>query len=964
VPRVSVRGEFAVRGEVIDIFVSGREEAIRIVLGFDEVEEIRLFNPVTQASIEKREEAVLFPVRELVLDDDLINAIAGRLIPQGFEEEAAEVLRQELAVNPEKTGVELYYPMAFSKQYCLLDYLSRGSTLYLHDMERLERGSQVLRKEYLELYRKALNEKRVVPKPKDILLDLSKIQKSFHRIVRFPLIKSAETSRPLDLQCDPPRSFFGNIPFMQEELESLIKSGYRIWIFAVYPAQAERIKAILKGLDVEILPLGISRGFVLPVLKIMVIQENEIFGRKKRIPHSVQKVKSKPIDTFVDLDPGDYVVHINYGIGVFKGIERIRAAGSERDYIHLEYADSEILYIPIEQVNLVQKYIAQDGRTLRLDRIGGKSWENRKKRVKKSVEDLAESLLRLYAKRRSTQGYAFSPDTDWQSQFEAGFPYQETEDQLKCIDKVKGDMEEPFPMDRLVCGDVGYGKTEIALRAAFKTVMDGKQVALLAPTTILVEQHYETFLERFQSFPVNIAMLSRFKTRKDQLEIIKKLMEGDVDVVIGTHRAVQRDVIFKNLGLIVIDEEQRFGVKHKERLKELKTSVDCLTLTATPIPRTLHMSLMKIRDMSILNTPPPNRHPIETFVMEFNEEIVARAIRREITRQGQVYYLHNRVKTIPEIHSFLRELLPEVSFQIAHGQMENEELEDIMHRFIRGEFQVLLSTTIIENGLDIPNVNTIIIDRADMLGIAQLYQLKGRVGRSDIPACAYLLYPEKRALTELAMKRLKIISDFTELGSGFKIALKDLEIRGAGNILGREQSGDILAVGFDMYVRLLDESVIELQNDSEEQPPDVYLELEYSGYIPDTFISDPMEKMEVYKKIASITTDDEHDRVYAEMEDRFGPLPDEMMSILSISEIRVICKKLFISSLKEKNGVVTVEFSKISRISASRAVRLIQESGGRIYLDNRHPTCLFIKTGKINLQEKSEFLRDRLSRLL
>jgi transcription-repair coupling factor (superfamily II helicase) len=435
-------------------------------------------------------------------------------------------------------------------------------------------------------------------------------------------------------------------------------------------------------------------------------------------------------------------------------------------------------------------------------------------------------------------------------------------------------------------------------------------------------------------------------------------------VIIGTHRLIQRDVKFKNLGLIVVDEEQRFGVRDKERLKELKTSVDCLTLTATPIPRTLHMAMMKIRDMSILNTPPPNRQPIETFIMEFNAEIVSRAIRREIQRDGQVYFLHNRVETMPQVYRFLTELLPEISMQAAHGKMNGEELEDIMRRFVACEFQVLLSTTIIENGLDIPNVNTIIIDRADMFGVSQLYQLKGRVGRSDIPAYAYLLYPDDRALTELAMKRLKIISDFTELGSGFKIALKDLEIRGAGNLLGREQSGDILAVGYDMFIRLLDDAIRELQDDVEEVPPEVLLELEYSGFIPDSYIAEPMEKMEVYKKIASITTEEEHDHVYAEIADRFGPVPDEVLSILSMSEIRIICRKLFVSALREKQGVVSVEFAKVSQVPVDRVLRLIQEAGGQVYLEQSRPNCLFLKTGAIGLKEKSEFIRDRLAALV
>ncbi|HUV07977.1 MAG TPA: transcription-repair coupling factor [Spirochaetia bacterium] len=965
VPRVSVMGEFALRGEVLDIFQAGGEEAVRIVFAYDEIEEIRLFNPNTQASTGKREEIILFPMREVVFQELTDKELENGLERGGFSTDSIRNILRVWKDEPEIKGEELYYPLFSRGKPSLLDYAGKESNLFLINSERLEQGSDTIRQEYLELYRRALSEGRLVPRPKDILNDYRPLIGKHPRTVFFPMIKAHEEKsiKRVDLKCDPPRSFFGNIPYLREELSSLMAAGYRVAIFAVYPAQAKRIEAILKDLPIEVLPLGISRGFILPELKIMVVQENEIFGRKRRIPVSVHRVESTPIDTFVDLSPGDYVVHINYGIGFFKGIERMRAAGNERDYIALEYADEERIYIPIEQVNLIQKYIAQDGIRVKLDRLGGKSWENRKIRVRKSVEELAGRLVRLYAKRRETVGIAVPPDTDWQGEFEAGFPYQETEDQLRCIEEVKRDMEQPHPMDRLVCGDVGYGKTEIALRASFKAVMGGRQVALLAPTTILVEQHFETFLERFEHFPVRIGMLSRFRSRKEQKQILQQLGDGQLDVVIGTHRLLQPDVRFKNIGLLIIDEEQRFGVKHKELLKERKTSIDCLALTATPIPRTLHMSLMKIRDMSILNTPPPNRQPIETFVMEFNEEIVARAIRHEVARNGQIYYLHNRVETMPEIHRFLQELLPEISIGVAHGKMDSEELEDIMHRFIHNEFQVLLSTTIIENGLDIPNVNTIIIDRADNFGVAQLYQLKGRVGRSDIPACAYLLYPEKRALTELAMKRLKIISDFTELGSGFKIALKDLEIRGAGNLLGREQSGDILAVGFDMYVRLLDDAIKNLSGNQEEQAPEVYLELEYAGYIPEGYISEPMEKMEVYKKIASITTDGEHDLIYSELVDRFGPLPDEVMSILSLSEIRIICKKLFIPSVIEKNGVVTVEFSRLSHLDVDRVLGLINESGGRVYLNNRKPNCLFLKTGNIGLKEKSEFIKDRLSRL-
>jgi transcription-repair coupling factor (superfamily II helicase) len=529
---------------------------------------------------------------------------------------------------------------------------------------------------------------------------------------------------------------------------------------------------------------------------------------------------------------------------------------------------------------------------------------------------------------------------------------------------VKADMESEKPMDRLICGDVGYGKTEIAMRAIFKAATAGKQVAFLAPTTILAEQHFENFKDRVGDYPLRVSMLSRLIEKKDQRATLAGLREGKVDVVIGTHRLLQKDIEFKDLGLLVVDEEQRFGVKDKERLKEIKASVDCLTLTATPIPRTLHMSLLKIRDMSVLNTPPVNRHPIETVVEEFNPELIAQAIRGEIARGGQVFYLHNRIESLQEIQTFLQQTVPEVLVETAHGQLDSSELEDIMHRFIHGGFQVLVSTTIIENGIDIPNVNTIIIDRADMYGISQLYQLRGRVGRSDRMAYAYLFYPDKRALSELAMKRLQIISDFTELGSGFKIAMKDLEVRGAGNLLGREQSGDIYAVGFDLYLRLLDSAVQRLSDSGYEAEEDTYLELEYAGYIPDEYVSLPTMKMEVYKKIASIMSQSDLDTLYQELVDRFGPLPEEVQSLLSLAELRVICKRLSIASLKERGGSVTAEFSKVAKVSVERLLRLIKESGGRVKLDPHRPNVLVITTGNIGLREKSEFIRERLASLL
>jgi len=978
VPTVTVHGEFAVRGEVIDVYPPGQDQAVRITLDFDEVTGIRSFDPLDQGSTGSLQQVEITPCREVLIDGSMAGTVRESLLAQGFSEEEVEKTISAFMDDQELGGIELFYPLCFPEHYSLMDYLGDSARVFLVDGMRLSSHAAALRKEHLELFRRARARKQVVPGPQKILLDFAIVQERMRRIVDFPALPTDAAPRhsadlgpaPADapstfiLPSDGPRSFFGNFTFFREEVESSLKNGYAVFIFAVYDVQADRLRHILKDLQVTILPQSISAGFALPDQKILAIQEAEIFGRKRRIPRSVGAVKSAAIESFVELTPGDFVVHVNYGIGAFLGIERISAAGNERDYITLEYAESEKLFIPIEQVNLIQRYIGQEGKAPRLDSLGGKGWQHRKEKAKKAVEELAEGLLELYSRRKADPGFAFAPDTDWQSEFEAAFPYQETEDQLKCIEDVKRDMENPTPMDRLVCGDVGYGKTEIALRAAFKAVMGGKQVALLAPTTILVEQHFETFQDRFGRYPVKIAMLSRFRSARELKTAVAAIADGTVDIAIGTHRLIQKDVKFRNLGLLVVDEEQRFGVKHKERLKQIKTSVDCLTLTATPIPRTLNMSLMKVRDMSILNTAPQNRLPIETYVMEYNEELVARAVRQEIDRGGQVFYLHNRVETIQAIHLSLQMLVPEVSIAVGHGQMEDDELEEVMRSFVHGERQMLLTTTIIENGLDIPNVNTIIIDRADMLGVSQLYQLRGRVGRAGVTAYAYLFYPNRRALSELSMKRLRIISDHTELGSGFKIALKDLEIRGAGNILGREQHGYILSVGYDLYLKMLDEAVAALSREGRDEAPEVFMDLEYSGFIPDSYIPDAMEKMGVYKKFAAITTEEEFDRVYREIEDRFGPIPDEVHSVLALAEIRVICRKLFITSIREEKGTLRVEFSRLSKVSIDKIVRMVREGGGRVTLDPKMPNFLLLKTGAIGLREKSEFLKDRLALLV
>ncbi len=966
VPRVTVNGEFALRGEVLDIFMPGMEEAVRIVFDFDEIGEIKLFNPITQSSTSLNNEIVIYPVKEVLWSDERIAVLEENLnkISSTLEEGPDfNQLIETLKISREIRGEELFFPLSFKKPVTLIDYISDSSALFLVQKERLETSYEVMMKEYKELYIKALRDKIPVPAPEYILNNQTIFSKP--KQINFFSLKQDKNKDLYEIECEPGRSFFGNISYLKEELEVYKDNNFSTYIFAESESQSERIKYMLNGYDVVVVPEGISSGFSLQNSRIMVIQENEIFGRRKRVPSSVKKVKSAVIDSFIELNPGDFVVHVNYGIGRFKGIERIKAAGNERDYISIEYAGEDSIFVPIEQVNLVQRYIGNEGRSARLDKIGGKSWETKKNKVRKSVEDLADMLVKLYARRQNAKGFAFPLDNDFQIAFEASFPYQETEDQLISIDEVKKDMESPRPMDRLICGDVGYGKTEVAMRAAFKAIMGGRQVALLCPTTILAEQHYENFVDRFKRFPIKIGHLSRFVSRKDQKPVLETLEDGSCDMVIGTHRILSKDLNFKNLGLMIIDEEQRFGVKDKEKLKSIKASVDSLAMSATPIPRTLHMSLLKIRDMSVLKTAPYNRQPIETFIQEYNPDIIARAIRREVERGGQVFFLHNRVESLNSVQLFLQELVPEVFIETAHGKMTGTELEDKMHRFIHGSFQVLVATTIIENGIDIPNVNTIIIDRADMYGISQLYQLRGRVGRSGRLAYAYMFYPEQKTLTELAMKRLQAISDFTELGSGFKIAMKDMEVRGAGNLLGREQSGEIVSVGFDMYLRLLEEAVAErTDDDKKDEAPDVYLELDYTGFIPDSYITDPTEKMEVYKKIASVVSDDDLDRVHGELHDRFGPLPDEVQSLLSLSEIQIICKKLWISSMKERRGVVAVEFGKIAKLSIDKVMRMTGQSGGLVKFNPANQAGILIETGKIGLKEKSEFLREKLSSLI
>lgn len=1030
VSKVAAKGEFSLRGEVLDIYLPLDENPTRITFDFDQIESFKEFEVDSQTTLKSKENIFIYPMKEVIWNEDLISTLENKLteyqesailqndsdstyeastilsaksIHLPFTQQALTYQNQmleELKTKGSSEGEELFYHFIWDKQYSVKDYFSDNTLFLFFDHDRLCNSEIAINREFMGMYRKTREELPVLP-PDLIKFNFENLQKQCLDSIFFKTIntnieqentvsdisdsnneeKSPESENSVNqnpsiiqLDMEPARSFFGNLTFMKEELDKLKADKWNVYIYADNENQKLRINEIFKEytnpedkniIPLKLIPQAITAGFIIPEIKLLVIQENEIFGRRKYIPKSLNKSKSQPIDTFVELNPGDYVVHVNWGIGLFHGIERVKAMGNERDYIKLEYADEEYALVPIEQVNLVQRYIGNEGDKPKLDRIGSKAWENRKSKVQKAVEDLAQKLIDLYSRRKASAGFAFPKETEWQSAFEAVFPYEDTPDQITVTEEVKADMEKPVPMDRLVCGDVGYGKTEIAMRAAFKAVMGGKQVAFLAPTTILAEQHYDTCIERFKNFPVKIARLSRFVSPAEQKKILFKLMMGEVDILVGTHRIIQKDVKFKNLGLMIIDEEQRFGVKDKEKLKTIKNNIDCLTLSATPIPRTLHMSLLKIRDMSLLTTPPQNRQPIETVIDHYSDEKIAQAIRRELERDGQVFYLHNRIETLMEVRKKVEQIVPEVLVDTAHGQMTSTELDDIFHRFKMGGFHVLIATTIIENGIDIPNVNTIIIDRADMYGVSQLYQLRGRVGRSDRQAYAYLFYPQNKSLSEVAMKRLQVISDFTELGSGFKIAMKDMEIRGAGNLLGKDQSGDVCSVGFDLYVKLLNDAVNRLMNQKDYKAEnEVLMELEYSGFIPDSYVSNPQIKMEIYKKIASITTQAEFDGVLSELNDRFGPIPDEVSSLLALAEIRIICHRLNITRIIEQKNEVKIIFSSVSNIAIDKILKLIKDNPGTIRINPVGEQAIFIKLGKIGLKEKSEFIREKLSQLL
>lgn len=916
-PSTSVPGEFSAHGEIFDFFPYDGDRPVRIHGDWDTVERITLYDSDTQDQVQT------------------ISSVTFHVLGETSTRDWSH----------------------------LSQYFRDSDYFFLIGAERLETSFNSMQVEAKSLYREAFQLDRSSPKPHEILFDYHAFLERGKRLSLLFDVKGQHSAYQFEVR--EGHSYFGNFTLFKEDLTNLLANGFTVVIYAGSLLQKDRLSSMLQNFrGLMILPDELSGGFVLESQKLAVICDHEIFGRRKVLNRTLHKVQSSPLDSFVDLNEGDYVVHINYGIGQFEKIDRVNVAGRERDYIKILYGGKEYLFVPIEQANLVQRYIGSEGTAPRLDTLSGASWSAKKAKARKSAEKLAERLIALYAKRKNTSGYPFPKDTDWQLEFEASFPYDETEDQLQCVEDIKKDMESPIVMDRLICGDVGYGKTEIALRAAFKAVMAGKQVAFLAPTTILAEQHYETLLTRLGTFPVQVAMMSRIVDRKQQKRTLEKVSRGEIDILVGTHRILQKDILYRDLGLLIIDEEQRFGVKDKEKMKELKTNIDSIALSATPIPRTLYMSLLKIRDMSLLTTPPIQRRAIKTIIEEYDIYTVKKAIEHETARGGQVFYLHNRISSLDEVLSILQKELPHLIFDVVHGQMDARHIEDVMHRFVHEGIQVLISTTLIENGIDIPNVNTIIIDRADRYGVSQLYQLRGRVGRGDKDAYAYLFYPHSSQLSEIAIKRLKVISDHTELGSGFKIAMKDMEIRGTGNLLGREQSGQLASVGLDMYIRILDEEIARLTKEQRVGEEEVFLELDYSGFIPDEYISEPSVKFEIYKKIASVNSDEALLSLNGELLERFGPVPEVVANLMYIAELKVLCRKLGVYHLRERNGRVEVTFSKVKDISIDKVMQLMQLRQNSVKLDPKRINVLILTTQAISLKDKSLFILEMLKRLL
>ena len=994
--QVEEAGQFSIRGGIIDVFDLTEENPYRIELWGDEVDSIRSFDILSQRSIENLESVSIYPATEIILTKEQLQDGLGRIedemlhnyevLRKNFKTEEAhrlkvqfEELREDLTQLGRMTNLESYIGYFYEKCESFLELFPRDNTLVvLDEPARIMEHANAIELEFRESMSNRIAKGFMLPGQMEIFLG---VEVACAKLVGRRVL-SVSTLEEKGLLLKPDRKmqvtvkgvapYRNSFELLTKDLLQYKKNKYRVILLSGSRMRAKRLAQDLREREItavytedpfreakegETLVLygHVDKGFEYPLIKFVVISESDIFGAEKKKKKLKKKYDGQKIKDFNELRIGDYVVHETHGLGIYRGIEKIEVERVVKDYMKIEYRDGGNLYVPATGLDLIQKYASADAKRPRLNKLGSKEWSTTKSKVKSAVSIVAKDLVQLYAARSQEAGYRYGKDTVWQREFEEMFPYEETEDQLNAIADTKADMESTKIMDRLICGDVGFGKTEIAIRAAFKAVSESKQVAFLVPTTILAQQHYQTFVQRMKDFPIRIDMMSRFRTAAEQKKTLEDLKKGYVDIVIGTHRLLSTDVVFKDLGLLIVDEEQRFGVTHKEKIKKMKENVDVLTLSATPIPRTLHMSLVGIRDMSVLEEAPNERLPIQTYVMEYNEELVREAIVRELSRDGQVYYVYNRVSNIGDIAAGIQELVPEANVAFAHGQMKESELERIMYDFINHEIDVLVSTTIIETGLDISNVNTIIIHDSDQLGLSQLYQLRGRVGRSNRTSYAFLMYKRDKMLKEVAEKRLEAIREFTDLGSGFRIAMRDLEIRGAGNLLGEKQHGHMESVGYELYCKMLNEAVKNLKG----IPTDLtdfntLVDLDVNAFIPAEYIMNEVQKLDIYKRIAGIETLQESEDMTEELQDRFGNVPKSVRNLLRISLIRVAAHKLYVTELKGKNEQIRILLKPDAKLKVEGIPGFLQQHDKKLkFVPGKNP-CFVYRYKKAGTVEKDE----------
>ena len=997
--QVEAPGQFSIRGGIVDIFDLTEENPYRIELWGEDVESIRSFDILSQRSIEKLESVTIYPATELILSDyelrsGLIKiqteckAHAAKLRQEMKNEEAHRVETQvkelaeqllELGLSRNAVNLESYVRYFYPELSSFPDCFDAGqSCIFIEEPLRVKEHASAIELEFRESMMHRVEKGYILPGQMDILYSAEETAARIARgrVVTLSMMDGKnpffKPDRKFDIQTRSLSSYNNSFEALVKDLSNYKKRGYRILLLSGSRTRAQRLAEDLRDQEIsafysedpmrEVQPGEVMtyygrvlKGFEYPLIKFIVISESDIFGAEKKKKKKKKLYQGQKINDFNELRVGDYVVHESHGLGIYQGIEKVEVERIVKDYMKISYRDGGILYVLATGLDVIQKYAsAESGSKPKLNKLGTQEWNKTKSKVRTAVDEVAQDLVELYAVRQQSQGFKYGTDTVWQREFEEMFPFEETEDQISAIAATKADMESSKIMDRLICGDVGYGKTEVALRAAFKAVQEGKQVVYLVPTTILAQQHYNTFVQRMKDFPVRVDLLSRFRTAAEQKKTVSDLKKGMVDIVIGTHRVLSADVQYKDLGLLIIDEEQRFGVAHKEKIKKMKENVDVLTLTATPIPRTLHMSLIGIRDMSVLEEAPGDRQPIQTFVCEYNEELVREAIVRELSREGQVYYVYNRVNNIADISAAIQKLVPEANVAFAHGQMKESELERIMYDFIDGEIDVLVSTTIIETGLDISNVNTMIIHDSDQMGLSQLYQLRGRVGRSNRTAYAFLMYKRDKMLKEVAEKRLEAIKEFTDLGSGFKIAMRDLEIRGAGNLLGARQHGHMQAVGYDLYCKMLNEAVKTLKGISTIEDFNTSIDLDADAYIPPSYIVNEVQKLDIYKRIAGIENEKECDDMREELLDRFGEIPKSAANLLRLALIRSHAHKLYMPEVKGKDETIRFMLRTDAPIKVENIPLLLQAYEGRMVFDPKGTPMFRLRYKKCGVIEKDE----------